>query len=170
MIRSRQSGYTLVEMILYIVIFGFLFALLLGSVVMIIQSFNRLRTVRDLAESGSGALERIVREVRQARSVNDANSFLDQTPGRLQLNTVDVAGNDTTLTFAVTNGDLTVQEGTGATDNLLAGHLFVSSLFFRKWATTTASAIKIEMSLADDRLPDTPPVNFFSAAVLRGSY
>lgn len=165
-----KRGYTLVEMLIYVTILAFLAAVLVSGIVLLIRSFGEVRAVRNLADAGGAALERITREVRQAKSVDGANSLFNQTPGRLKLNTIDGAGSPTTVEFTVTNNVLTVQTGSGAVGNLLPAHLLLSSLIFRQLATTTATAIKVEAALQDDRRPNVSPINFYTTAVLRGSY
>lgn len=169
--RSHSSrGYTLVEMLVYVAILSFLMVVLIGSIVVIINSFTRVRVVRAVAEVGGGALERIVREIRQASAITTAGSAFDSSPGVLQLATTDSNGDDTAIVFALSGNDLTIQEGVNATSTLLGGPVYVSSLIFRQLSTTTASGVKIELSLADERLPGMSPITFYTTAVLRGSY
>lgn len=169
-VSSRRTGYTLVEMIIYVAVLSLLSSVLFASVMMVIQSFTRARAVRDLAESGRGTMERITREVRRATAINDAGSVFANPAGQLQLSTTNEAGGATTLTLAKNGDDLTIQEGTGSPINLLSGQVAVNGLTFHKWATSTASAIRIDLALTDDRLPGVEPVMFHTTVVLRGSY
>lgn len=166
----RQRGYTLIELLAYIAVLAFFSAVLVSGTIVLIQSFARVRAVRNLSDAGGLALERMVREIRQAQSVDDAGSIFNQTPGRLKLNTTTAAGDPTTVEFAVGGDDLTLKLDDGAAVELLSGQAAVSSLIFRKLATSTALAVKIEASFTDDRLPAMAPVSFDTTVVLRGSY
>ncbi len=166
----KRAGYTLIEMIIYVAVLSLLASVLFASIIMVIQSFARVRAVRDLAESGRGALERVTYEIRRASAINDAGSVFNNPAGQLQLATTNDAGEATTITFGLSAGNLTLQEGVSAPVNLLSGHISVSSFTLAKWATSTAGAVKVELALSDDRLAGATPVMFRTTAVSRGSY
>lgn len=168
-LKHKRAGYTLVEALIYIAILVAIIAVLVSGLVVVVQSITRVRVARNLADTGGASMERLIREIRQATSIDDGNSIFNQTPGRLKLNTIDQAGNATTVDFTVSGNQLLVQVGVGSIDNLTSGQIQVSSLIFRKLATTTASGVRVELTVTDDRLPGSP-INFYSTAILRGSY
>lgn len=116
-------------------------------------------------------MERISREIRNASSIDVANSSLGSSPGVLQLNSVDELGNSQTVKFNVSGGELVISYNGVSIGNLLGNNISVSSLIFRRIGTTASGeAVKIELILQDNKSQDLKIENFYNTIVLRGSY
>ena len=177
-IPKSQSGYSLVEIIIYVAIFAMLAVVVINSVIVVMASFTETRTNRDLQESGYTSLERISREIRQAKSIDVADSTLGGTNpsfGILVLNTTDGSGNARVVKFAVVSGALDIYEGTtfanlALTGNLLNQNINTTSLIFRQITTTVGGAVKVEMTLQDQRGKARESQNFYDTIILRNEY
>ena len=170
MLKSKQKGYSLMEMLIYLAIFTMLSILVINSLITVMTSFATTRTNRDLLESGSTAIERISREIRQAKDVDIANSTLGSSPGVLQLNSTNSVGNSMVIKFMISSGALNIYEDGVLKDNLLGQNISVNSLIFRRISTTNSEAVKIEMTLQDNKSKSTKTANFFDTIGLRGAY
>jgi Tfp pilus assembly protein PilW len=160
----------MIEMIVYLAIFATLSILVINSFIVMTSSFSASRTNRDLMESGSTAMERIVREVRQASSIDTSNSVLASSPGTLQLNSTDTNGNVVLIKFMAESGDLNLYQGGALSGNLLGSQISVTNLVFRRIATTQGEGVKIEMTLQDTRTQALRTENFYDTVILRGEY
>lgn len=158
------------EMLIYLAIFTMLSILVINSLITVMTSFATTRTNRDLLESGSTAIERISREIRQAKDVDIANSTLGSSPGVLQLNSTNSVGNSMVIKFMISSGALNIYEDGVLKDNLLGQNISVNSLIFRRISTTNSEAVKIEMTLQDNKSKSTKTANFFDTIGLRGAY
>ncbi len=170
MIKHKKNGYSIVEILVYLAIFTSISILVINSFIIILGSFSTTRANRDLLESGSTAIERISREIRQAKSVDIVSSTLGTNPGVLQLNSSDTSGVSEVIKFSITNGALNIYKDGTLIGNLLGQNVSVSSLIFRRITTTNGEAVKIELTLEDTIGNITKLENFYDTIILRGSY
>lgn len=164
-----DSGYTLVEAIIYIAILAALTVTFISLLFIMTRSHTKFRLERDIASSASLGLERLAREARQAASV-DLASALGSHPGRLLLNTTDENGAATTVDFYLSDGTLMVKQGSALAASTTAARIRVDNLVFRQINTAESSAVKIEMTLSGSRGDISRTAKFYATAVLRGSY
>ncbi len=169
-LKNSQSGFTLVETVIYVAAFAVLSVAALQATIVVMKSFYTLRLNQSINGSATVALERMSREIRNAYDVDGAASTFGVSPGRLTLKTKDDAGANTTVEFYV---DAASQLGikVGGTDNglLVTKTVTVTNLIFRSISTTNSKAIKIEMTLHDSRAAASQEVKFYDTIVLRGS-
>ena len=137
---------------------------LINALIIMISVFTTSRVERNISQSAVSALGRVVQEVRRANVATVAG------PTQLSLSTIDLSDNATTVQFSLQSGVLMIQSGAGTAIPLTLGHTQVSSLTFTKIITTHSEAVKIALSLTDDRDPDPSVINFQTTVVLRGSY
>jgi Tfp pilus assembly protein FimT len=167
---SQSNGYSLIEMIVYLAVFTTLSILIINCFIVISASFSQTRTNRDLLEAGSSSLERISREIRQSKNIDIANSTLGSSPGVLSLSSTDASSVDQTIKFAVVGGALNIYKNGTLIGNLLGQNISVTSLIFRRIATTNGEAVKIELSVQDTRSKNLTTKNFYDTIILRNEY
>lgn len=168
---KKNKGFSLIEIIIYISIFAMISIVVINSFVVVVNSFAETRSTRDLLESGNTSLERISREIRQAKSIDIGNSTFASSPGVLQLNSTNAGGNPRIVKFAVVNGALNLYQDGVLTGNLVGANISVTSLIFRRIAVTAnVEAVKIEMTLQDNRSKTLHSENFYDTVLLRGAY
>ena len=166
---QKNAGTSLVEALIYIALFAVFSIFFIQVLGVMTQSFSQTKSNNYLLDSGYNALERISREVRGASSVDAGNSTLGTSLGVLALNTTDSGGAAKTVKFDVSGGVLRLTENGTVTGNLTGGTVTVSSLIFRKITTTVGTAVKIELTLRDNRVA-TRTENFYDTVILRGGY
>ena len=170
MYKQRNKGYSLIEMIVYLAIFTSVSVLVINSFIIVLGSFSATRTNRDLLESGAVVVERIAREIRQAESVDVANSTLGSSPGALQLNSNNSGGTPVIIEFRIVNGALNLYEDDILVRNLLGQNISVTSLIFRRISTTNGEGVKIELTLQDSISKNLQTASFYNTIILRGGY
>ena len=170
MYKQRNKGYSLIEMIVYLAIFTSVSVLVINSFIIVLGSFSATRTNRDLLESGAVVVERIAREIRQAESVDVANSTLGSSPGALQLNSNNSGGTPVIIEFRIVNGALNLYEDDLLVGNLLGQNISVTSLIFRRISTTNGEGVKIELTLQDSISKNLQTASFYNTIILRGGY
>ena len=168
-LQSRR-GFTLVEMIIYIGLFALLSILAVNATIMVMRSFYMLRITQNISQSATTALERMTREIRNAYSIDVANSTFNASPGRLTLQTKDDFGALTTVEFYVDAGNqLNRRIGDADKGSLMGKGVTLTNLVFRSMTNTNSKAIKIEMTLQDSHSTIAKTVKFYDTIVLRGS-
>ncbi len=167
---STKSGFSLIEIIIYATIFSLLAGVVINSFVVTVGSYSDTKTYRDLQESGITSMERITREIRQANSVTVANSNLGTSPGTLELATTDSSGANATVKFVFENNGIFMYKNGTLAANLLGQNVIPTNLIFRRIVTTNGTAVKVEMTLQDNRGKAHKIAKFYDTIILRGDY
>ncbi len=168
--RFCQRGFSLVEMLFYVVILSCALLAVLQTLIVLTRSYGILKNVQSIEQESAFSLERLVREVRNANAIDDAGSTFGATPGKLLLNSTDVSGIARTVEFSVVNGSLSLKESGVVTGVLTSSSTAVTSLVFRKITTARSKGVKIEMTLTSGTSTSARTENFYITAVLRDSY
>jgi prepilin-type N-terminal cleavage/methylation domain-containing protein len=164
------KGFSLIEIIIYVALFSVLAGVVINSFVVVVGSFSETKTNRDLQESGATTMERISREIRQAKAIVVGNSSLSTTPGAIELSVTDSLGTSHIVKFIMENNAINMYQDGTFSANLLGQNIIPTSLIFRYITTNTGSAIKVEMVIQDNRGKGHRAVNFYDTIILRGDY
>ncbi len=167
---NLKSGYSLIEVLIYIAIFIVLVVLVVNSFIVVVSTFDETRTNKDLLEGGNTSMERIGREIRLANSVTAGSSTFGSHPGVLVLDGGDASGAPRVIKFIVENGDLNIYENDVLIGPITGQNVQVSSLVFRNVSTSLSDSVKIELTLQDLRGKARKTKNFYSTVTLRGGY
>lgn len=170
--HKKQSGFTLIETIIYVAAFALLSTAALQATIVVMKSFYTLRLSQSVNVSATVALERMSREIRNAYDIDTANSTLAPaaSPGRLTINTKDDTGANITIEFYVDSASQLNMKVDGVENGpLVTKTVTVTNLVFRQITTTYSKAIKIEMTLHDSRGATTQSSKYYDTIVLRGS-
>lgn len=161
-----QSGYSLLELLVYIAIFSTLSILLIKSLVTSINVYAAAQSYRRVEAEGQLAMDRMVSEIRAATTITTAASTFNTNPGVLVLSGTDASGATTTVTFSVVNNQLQINDN-GSVGTLTSTSVSVPSLIFRQITTTLGSAVKIELTLTTT-VGRTLTTSLYDTAILRG--
>lgn len=167
---TRTKGFSIMELIVYVAIFGLVSVVVINSFVVVLNSYATTRTNRDLMESGLEVMERMSREIRQAKSIDLINSTFGTSPGVLQLNTTDSSGNAQTVKFIVESNKINLYVNNTYVGVILNYNISVSSLIFRRISTSQGDAVKIELTLQDTPGHTTKLEKFYDTVTVRGNY
>ncbi len=165
-----KRGFTLIESIIYAALASLLVITCFTLLFNMMRVYANFRSARTLTHSATVGLDRILREIKQASSVDTANSTFNASPGRLKLNTTDSSGNPTTIDFYVRGNVIVAQNGSGVVATTTDEALQITNLIFRNHPTTNSEAVSIELTLTDSRPATARSAKFYGTGVLRGSY
>ena len=159
------------EALLYCAILIILAGSLLTVLTNVSRPLRRISITRNLTQSAQVILERLSYDIRRAESIDDANSLLATSSGKLTLKSRDASDNlvSTAFTVATTTNRLQLTEPNGTPLPLSPAGIIVNSLVFRKIVTTNSDAIKMELIISDSRLVSAT-TSFYSTKVLRNNY
>jgi Tfp pilus assembly protein FimT len=153
-----KNGYSLVEILVYLAIFTALSILVINSFMSVLSTFSVTNMNRKILESGSTSMDRITREIRQAKLADVG------TAGTLVLT------GDTTTKIAKENGSLNFYKNNVLQGNLLGQKLSVTNLSFSQITTAKSMAVKIIMTLQYSDGKNIKSENFYDTIILRGGY
>jgi len=164
------TGFTLVEVVIYIFFVGVFSVLALNGVFQATKVFSDFRITRNLNNTAEVVLDRVTREVRQAYDVDSVESSFDSHPGRLTLKTVNTLDVDTTIEFYVDGENIKIKEG-GIEQGLLgASNVTVDLLVFDFIANANTEAVKTRLQLTAQKGSLQKTKTFYATTILRGSY
>ena len=106
----KQSGYSLLELLVYVALFSALSVLLVKSLVTSLSVYAAAQSYRRVQSEGQLVMDQLVREVRNATSVTVAASTFGTSPGVLVLVGEDDFGAARTVTFSVVNNRLQIND------------------------------------------------------------
>lgn len=161
--KKLVSGYTLIEVLFYVVLFALLSIVLLDSLISMTGLFMKTITNRDIVQ-GATIMENISRELKQANNFSFASNILT-------VNTEDDAGVSKTIIYTFSNSNIGI-EGTlyGDLGNLNSPNISVTSFSVSTINTLKSKAAKINLTIGSNRDSESQTENFQNTVVLRGSY
>lgn len=161
--KNKTRGFSLIEMIVYVAILSFVMVFVVFSATYVGRSYKLLKSERAFAVSGSSAVDRIVREARDADTIDDAGSTYGTYPGEVTLQ----PGN---RRFFVEEGVLKFQEGVLVAGALTTPDVEVTDFLVYKIITPHSEAMRIELEVQAQVGETVRSKRFFGGAVLKGSY
>lgn len=164
---SRRQGFSLLEILIYIAILSLMLVVIMNIIVSMVSSGRVLKALKNVENSASISLERIIRETRQADSVNIASSVLNIDPGRLVLEGTDALGNPRVVEFYLSSGMLILSENGVELGALTQAEARVSSLVFRRFSGVNSDGIRTEISIESGTSTHYRSNNFYTSATLR---
>jgi len=167
-----SAGFSLIEIIIYIAIFGTVSLFAVNIIFTTIKAYNNFKIVKDLKSAVEISLERMSREIQLANNIDISRSILSVSPGKIYLNTVDFdTGSLKTVEFFVSGGAIAIVKNGLLEEYLTSSSTEVLTLVFREIvSSTTSKAIKIEMDLRARKGGFEKSEKFYTTAILKNSY
>lgn len=142
---SAPSGYTLIELLIYIAIVAALIAAVSSVVFTLLNGKAKLLTVGETNQNSRAAMDRMTLAVRNADAITAPAAGATGTALVLQM--PDASVNPTQ--FSLVNGAIQMREGASAASALTADEVTVRGLVFRNLTATGApGTIRIEMAVS----------------------
>jgi len=167
---KKQRGFTLLEMVVYVALASLLSVAIMKSLIITTRAFNELRIDRDINDSAIAIMERLTREIKNAKSIDVVASTFGTATSRLRLNTTDASGTAVTVEFFVSSSTLHVKENDVDKGALNSGRTTVNSFVLYRINNVNSSAVKIELFLSGQRGPTVKQEVYYDTAVLRDAY
>ncbi len=164
-------------MIIYVTLASFVLAIATTSIVNLINIYRKSKDIGNIETSAVSAMDRMMREIRTAYAVDTSVSCLYDPPlldgcdpdiGILKLKKL-VSGVERNVRFYVSNNRIMIDQDGVLLGPLTSANTSVDYLKFRRSATSTAEALRVEMSLQSNIDSDNTH-QFYDTAVMRGSY
>jgi Tfp pilus assembly protein PilW len=144
--NNFSKGSSLIEVIIYVVIFGIFLSGIISFLITIDSSRIRSQTKLEVNYQGSNVISTITRVVRNSTGIT--NPSVSANSNSLVLQTSNLSTNPTT--FYVSNGVLFMTEGSGTPVALTNSVVEVKSLVFYNLSNSgTPGSVKIELNLGN---------------------
>lgn len=164
-------GFTLLEIIIYVSLLAFIAAVVINVFSSEMNAWGHARAERVATDAGKLIMERIIEEVRLARSVDTTASVLGVHPGKLVLNTFESATStvQTTLEISLNGTELKMKRG-AQTAVSLSGSTKVTQLVFFRVPSGRSNLVRVSLTAETSGGKFAKIKSFTSAAILRNSY
>ncbi len=163
--KNDKKGFTLVEIIVYVALFGIIVSVILNVILFIFTMNKKIASYSQVNSDALSAMERIIYEVTNSEYIYDATSSAAQ----LSLATSNYATvNDdlTFLDFYVEGGTLFMkQDGSGSVP-LTSGNVSVSALSFSYYENGSKDSVTIDLTLQSITNPSSS-INLKNTVTLR---
>ncbi len=168
-IHSKQKGFTLIELVIYIGILALFVFIVADSMISITRSYATLKSARAIHFSALSSYDRLANQIRDGREINLGLSTLGSHPGTLAV-VSDTGSGDSTIVFSLENGRLKV-----VTDSVEEGFLTkddttITNLVFNKFLVNGSEGVRVEMTIESVHGTSTRSSVFYNTFKLRGSY
>ena len=165
-----MRGFTLTETVVYAGLLSFLLLVIVQATMAVANAYDRSSTYLDINATAMTAFSRFSRDIRRATGVDAVASTLDASPGRLVLEMKRDDGSNDIVTLYLSDDKVRAEDNGVMIGDLTPENMDVSNLTFRLFTAASTTAVRIEMTVAPDNMPDVSAVNFYGTYVLRGSY
>lgn len=165
-IIRKRSGFTLVELVVYIALASIFLVGLISFSTTVITTGEETEINQTVMRDAQFAMSKIIEQIREASDVNAGSSTFGAHPGVLTLNTTNPT-NDPTV-FDLSGAILQMKQGGGAAMPLLDSSLEVTNLVFTDLSRTNYTKnIKIDLTVRHKNFGQSPIAN--AEVVLSGS-
>ena len=144
---KNNSGFTLVELLIYIAIIGMMMTTFVYFGMAIFDYRNKSYAVQEVQANERLALSIMSQKIRGAKDVNIASSTFNTDPGVLSLVTDNASTNPTVFSLTKGDGVLQIAEGTTSTTTVTTKNAQVTNLVFTNLTATSGVADDIGINL-----------------------
>ena len=135
--RMDSKGYTLIELLLYVVILGLILTPLTYFFGMTSEARVKAQSISEVEDQGTAAMDYITQTVRNAYSVSAPAAAASGSSLTLVVPTTALSP----TVFSLNGTTLQVKEGTGATIPLTSGDVQVTNLTFKNLTRSGTSGV-----------------------------
>jgi Tfp pilus assembly protein PilW len=166
-----QSGFTLVETIIYVVLMTLVMGVIVQMLIAIGGIYRGIKLESELENSGTIAMETMLREIRNASNVSVSESVLGVSPGTLTISGIDENSNPYKVAFNTSaGGAIMVSKNGAAPVALTSSSGAVSYLLFTRITNANSEGVRIELEMSGSSGTASKSERFYGFTVLRGSY
>lgn len=150
---KKTSGFTLVEMTLYIALTSILMVSLMQSMLTLLEHDETATSREVVQQQLRVVMEQIVQDIRGADSVNDSVSDFLNSNGALGLNYTDTDVNPTV--YKLNNYKVQVRRGIGVWRDISSNDVRVTKLHFQKMTSGSSPTIAVTIEGVDPFVENT---------------
>lgn len=166
-LKKYKKGFTLIETLIYASIFVVMLVVTLAIIVNLSDTFKRVAAHRIVESEVSNTMERIVRDVRQAISVDVVNSTFTIYPGVLQLILDDGLGGQKTVKYYLDNGIIYLDEDGAVVGPLTSDKITITDFKFFNITTSNSDAVRTTITATITLKGETITKTIYNLGVLR---
>jgi len=143
----NKSGFTLIEVLIYVAILGAVVAAFIGFSISISSAKSKAYVAQEVQANARVALNLITQKILSANGINVGVSTFDVDPGGLSLAMANSNKNPTIISLNADNGQLQIREGIGEPLNITSDEVRITNLIFTYLnAGGEKESVKVELT------------------------
>ncbi len=166
--HTNKKGYTIIETIIYIVLFTMLSLVFTKTLIVIMSSYTKIQGSRDIVETAQVVMERVSREFRQGVDL-DGGSVYSATVSDITIHGEDADGVARTARFARSGDDILFYENGVLLGNLNGPNTVVTSFSANQVTTAEGKGVKMSITIENTKGVIVSKT-FYNTIILRGAY
>lgn len=170
--HKKADGFTLIEILIYLGLISIFTVVITNLFLSESKTWLSARASRDASDAGRLITERIIHEIRLARSVDILESVLDSNPGKLVLETFESATStqESIVEIFLEGNEIKIRRNYGESFPLSGGSISVTNLVFYHLLSPNSELVRVELGLTASKGKVSSQKTFISSSVLKGSY
>lgn len=160
-----SEGFSLTEMIIYIAIMTLILIVVVNTLTIIIISQQKIGSLRVIEHSAAVFLDRLIREVRDASSIDTVQS----QSGRLILNSTDDDGDPQKVGFEFSNNTLNLTIDGNLIGPIVDPEVKVNDFVFTELNASSTKGVRVVITLEAGSNQSQKAETFYTTAIFRNS-
>lgn len=141
----RQSGYTLIELLLYIAMLGILLPAVVGFMGVAVETRVKNQSITEVNEQGMATMDSITQTLRNASSITSPAAATSAASATVVVPTASLSP----TTFDLSGSTLRVKEGSNTAVPLTSGDVQISNLTFTNLTRSgTTGALQVSFTIS----------------------
>lgn len=161
----NNNGFSIVETMVYLSVLVLVTGVIVTTFLSLDTVLVRNKTDREMTQSATVALERIVRTVHDATSVTAGQSAFGTSTGALALSST-----GTTTRFYIASSTLMMSENGVTVGPLTSESVPVQSFVVTHYTGSSTEMVRVALTLKAQSKAASSTRTFYTGAVLRGTY
>lgn len=167
--NTYNKGLSLVEIIIYIGIFGFLSVTIINLFMGTFAVFAKVRANNGLLQTGSALIEHLNYQTRNAKGLATGGTY-GTSPSIIALTVEDGGAVQYVYTYDVSGGVLRQKIDLGTAQPMHSSKQEVTNFTVNEITIGTRKALRISLTLHDSRVIPAISETFTTTVIVRGSY
>lgn len=167
--KHFSSGLTMIEVLIYIGIFGFLSIAIIKIFISTFAVFAQVRAYNGINRTGSAIMERLIYQTRNGSSIGATSSF-GTSPSTMAINVEDGSGTSHLYTYTLSGTILQESIDSGTAQAMHGSGQKMNSFVVNQITAGPSKALRITFVLQDTRVTPNVTSTFTTTVMVRGTY
>lgn len=163
--RNRNSGFTLIEMLVYLGIFMLVSTASVTFLLSLDEFIDQYKVETALYRSGTNLMEQILVELRQADQYDAANSVIENP----STGVLAILNGAATTRFTKTGSNIVLTKSGVSYGNLNTADVNVTAFTVYRYVTAAGTLVRVHVRLSSTVDQTTKVVDLYGGAVIRGA-
>lgn len=165
-LAKNRSGFSLVEVLVYLAILTLVLNVMIGSLVLMAQMQERVVAGKVLDRSANLAIDRITREIKKSEGLDMSGSVFQDPDGVLLLEQADEGD----VEFYLSGDNSLYMEKDGVTRRLTHSDVSLESFYIEEVAAGETQAVRVRLFFRAPYSDGSIDQRFYTTAILKDSY